>query len=68
MKMNNLYGFCPICGGEGVQRERRLNGNDKCENGHTYPSRSALTSPEEDDEDAFAAESNDEVKRILKIE
>ncbi len=36
------YGYCPICGAKGRTRERRPNGNDKCENGHTYPSRGAL--------------------------
>jgi hypothetical protein len=35
------YGFCPQCGAKGVSRERRINGNDKCENGHSYPSREA---------------------------
>lgn len=33
------YGKCPKCGGKGVTRERRLNGNTTCENGHVYPSR-----------------------------
>lgn len=36
------YGPCPICGAAGVSRERRLNGNDKCANGHTYPSSGAM--------------------------
>lgn len=31
------YGRCPACGGKGVKRERRPNGNDTCENGHIYP-------------------------------
>lgn len=35
------YGYCPICGAKGIQRERRPDGNDKCANGHTYPSREA---------------------------
>jgi Zn finger protein HypA/HybF involved in hydrogenase expression len=34
-----VYGYCPECGAKGVMRERRPNGNDKCANGHTYPSR-----------------------------
>lgn len=38
------YGFCPICGEEGVLRERRPDGNDNCKNGHVYPSKSALPS------------------------
>lgn len=37
----NPYGFCPICGNPGVTRERRLDGNDTCSNGHTYKSSSA---------------------------
>jgi hypothetical protein len=32
------YGYCPLCGAVGVSRERRPDGNDKCANGHTYPS------------------------------
>lgn len=36
------YGRCPICGANGVQRERRPNGNDRCENGHEYPSKDAV--------------------------
>ena len=40
-----VYGYCPECGAKGVMRERRPNGNDKCANGHTYPS-SKSTSPQ----------------------
>lgn len=36
------YGTCPQCGAEGICRERRPNGNDKCANGHVYPSRDSL--------------------------
>lgn len=36
------YGKCPICGAPGVMRERRPGGNDRCENGHEYPSREAV--------------------------
>ncbi len=36
------YGRCPHCGSPGVERERRPNGNDKCSNGHVYPSASAI--------------------------
>lgn len=39
------YGYCPECGAAGVERERRPNGNDKCENGHVYPSASAVHIP-----------------------
>lgn len=34
-----------FCGAEGVSRERRPDGDDKCANGHKYPSRTALTAP-----------------------
>lgn len=37
-----LYGLCPICGANGITRERRLNGNDRCSAGHVYPSRDAV--------------------------
>lgn len=36
------YGFCPICGAAGGKRERRPNGNDACDNDHTYPSKKAV--------------------------
>jgi hypothetical protein len=42
------YGYCPKCGAKGVERERRTDGNDKCENGHVYPSKDALDMPIED--------------------
>lgn len=35
------YGFCPICGANGISRERRPNGNDRCSAGHEYPSSKA---------------------------
>jgi hypothetical protein len=41
----SLYGFCPKCGARGKSRERRPNGNDTCENGHTYAISRALTNP-----------------------
>lgn len=39
------YGYCPRCDAKGVNRERRINGNDKCENGHCYPSAHAASRP-----------------------
>ncbi len=39
------YGYCPQCGAPGRSRERRINGNDKCENGHVYPSADRLNKP-----------------------
>ena len=41
----SAYGYCPRCGGLGMSRERRQNGNDRCENGHRYPSVSAVANP-----------------------
>ncbi|MEN9785518.1 MAG: hypothetical protein RLZZ299_782 [Pseudomonadota bacterium] len=41
----SAYGYCPRCGGLGMSRERRQNGNDRCENGHGYPSVSAVANP-----------------------
>lgn len=38
-------GYCPFCGAKGWMRERRPNGNDQCENRHTYPSVDALKEP-----------------------
>jgi len=37
------YGLCPTCKTEGVSRERRPNGNDRCANGHIYPSKDAIS-------------------------
>ena len=37
-----VYGYCPECGAKGVMRERRPNGNDKCSNGHVYPSSKSI--------------------------
>ena len=36
------YGFCPKCGGKGVFRERRFDGNDECENSCRYKSVDAI--------------------------
>lgn len=35
------YGYCPHCGSPGESRERRPGGNDRCRNGHEYPSSTA---------------------------
>ena len=42
MAATSAYGCCPQCGLPGKQRERRPNGNDICEAGHKYPSKSAV--------------------------
>lgn len=39
------YGYCPLCGARGMSRERRPNGNDRCDMGHTYPSSEAMPTP-----------------------
>lgn len=39
------YGYCPTCGALGRARERRPNGDDLCDNGHKYPSASAVNIP-----------------------
>lgn len=36
------YGYCPICGAPGKSRERRPDGNDVCERGHSYPAKNSL--------------------------
>ena len=41
------YGFCPKCSLPGVSRERRLNGNDRCQRGHVYQSSKALKSQDD---------------------
>lgn len=37
-----MYGYCPTCRAPGKARERRPDGDDICENGHKYPSKSAI--------------------------
>lgn len=44
-QLGSPYGYCPICNAPGEIRERRIDGNDKCKNGHCYPSRDAKTIP-----------------------
>ena len=51
---DNPYGYCPKCGAPGVIRERRPDGNDRCANGHTYPSRASLAQPQAAQPDAAA--------------
>lgn len=41
------YGYCPQCGAKGLIRERRMDGNTRCENGHVYPSKDAVTNKPE---------------------
>jgi hypothetical protein len=43
------YGRCPECGSAGAMRERRINGNDICINGHAYPSATAINTKDEDE-------------------
>ena len=44
MSNRSPYGYCPICGANGISRERRPNGNDRCEKDHIYPSKDAIPS------------------------
>jgi len=41
-ELEALYGYCPECGAKGTKRERRIDGNDICVNGHLYFSRKAV--------------------------
>ena len=36
------YGYCPICMDLGISREKCRNGNDTCENGHVYLSKTSI--------------------------
>lgn len=45
MSGSSVYGFCPQCGAPGKIRERRINGNDTCVNGHKYKSTEAVSIP-----------------------
>lgn len=38
----NPYGYCPMCGAPGRERERRPNGFDVCTNKHVYLSAKAV--------------------------
>ena len=40
--VKSTYGSCPLCGADGIMRERRPDGNDTCTNGHVYPSSKAI--------------------------
>jgi len=42
------YGYCPVCGGKGVSRDRAYrDGNTRCVNGHEYASEKSLKTAEE---------------------
>lgn len=45
MAKDYSYGYCPTCGGIVTMRERRINGDDICENGHRYPSSQSQKTP-----------------------
>lgn len=38
----STYGRCPECGSAGAMRERRIDGDDICINGHKYASAIAI--------------------------
>ena len=50
------YGYCTVCAAPGEERERRQNGNDRCGNGHTYPSADARSTPHRPDTRGVAEE------------
>lgn len=63
--LESIYGFCPVCNHPGQYRERRPNGNDCCQNGHIYPSKSAIQSGE-----TIAIDANPPINRddeIIKL-
>jgi len=33
----SAFGYYPICGAQGITREKRPDGYDRCENGCIYP-------------------------------
>lgn len=39
---HSTFGFCPHCSSRSVSREKRPDGNDRCEKGHVYPSSSSV--------------------------
>lgn len=41
-KSGEAYGFCPICGYPGAERERRPDGDTKCCLGHKYKSTNSI--------------------------
>lgn len=41
----SVLGYCPVCGQEGKTRERRPGGNDRCLNGHLYPTHLRFLEP-----------------------
>ncbi len=47
--ISSVYGRCPICNAPGIIRERRMDGNDTCKNGHKYPSKDASIEEKEPD-------------------
>jgi hypothetical protein len=53
----NGYGRCPHCGAMVMERERRPDGNDTCQEGHVFPSASTLTS--------LAAKPNAEFEQLM---
>ncbi|WP_394699908.1 hypothetical protein [uncultured Pseudodesulfovibrio sp.] len=49
------YGKCPHCGSKVVSRERRPNGDDRCEKGHVFPSSATIIESKENELLAAAA-------------
>jgi len=43
LEHNSPYGYCPICGNPGLERERCPNGHDQCQLQHKYLSSDAVS-------------------------
>lgn len=69
------YGYCPVCGASGKMRERRMDGNDTCTNGHTYPSKNAKrmkamaedTQPDETENETAEESQQDDIPASAKV-
>jgi hypothetical protein len=40
-----MYGYCPMCNGRVINRERRPDGDDQCENGHKFKTSLTMVKP-----------------------
>ena len=45
------YGLCPLCGADAISRERRVDGNTSCADGHVFPTKMTTPYPEESAEE-----------------
>jgi len=49
-----MEAYCPICNAPERLRERRINGDSICEEGHKYPSANPLDEPRDETEFVIA--------------